>query len=167
MGWCDGSKRSSIRFCQRCTNQSIPLTIDFHRGWYFRRKGDGLLFSGSLDREQSFNLNIDYKAMSEASENAIYRIPVLEKAAIARGWAGLYEITPDHHAILGLVPEIEGFVLANGFRGHGFQHSSAVGKVSAELIVEGKTSTIDISSLSIERFKRGELIVEPMTAFKE
>ena len=149
------------------TDQSIPLTIDFHRGWYFRREGDGLLLSGPLDKEPSFNLNIDYEAMAEASENAIYRVPALEKAAIARGWAGLYEITPDHHAILGLVPEIEGFVLANGFSGHGFQHSPAVGKVVAELIVEGKASAIDISSLSIERFKKGELIIEPMTAFKE
>lgn len=149
------------------TNQSIPLTIDFHRGWYFRREGDGLLLSGPLDREPSFNLSIDYEAMAEASENAIYRVPVLEKAAIARGWAGLYEITPDHHALLGPVPEVEGFFLANGFSGHGFQHSPAVGKVIAELIVEGKASTIDISSLSIERFKKGELMVEPMTAFKE
>jgi sarcosine oxidase subunit beta len=105
--------------------------------------------------------------MAEASENAIYRVPALEKAAIARGWTGLYEITPDHHAILGLVPEIEGFVLANGFSGHGFQHSPAVGKVIAELIVEGKATTIDVAPLSIERLKKGELILEPMTAFKE
>ena len=67
--------------------------------------------------------------MAEASENAMYRVPVLEKARIARGWAGLYEISPDHHAILGRVPEVEGFILANGFSGHGFQHSPAVGKV--------------------------------------
>jgi len=151
----------------RLSDQSIPLTIDFHRGWYFRREGDGLLLSGRIDREPSFNLNIDYEAMAEASENAIFRIPVLEKAAIARGWAGLYEITPDNHAILGPVPEVEGFILANGFSGHGFQHSPAVGKVIAELIVDGKASTIDISSLSIERFKKGQLIIEPMTAFKE
>jgi sarcosine oxidase subunit beta len=149
------------------TDQSIPLTIDFHRGWYFRREGDGILFSGPLDREPGFNLNTDYEAMAEASENAVYRVPVMEKAAVARGWAGLYEITPDNHAILGPVPEVEGFILANGFSGHGFQHSPAVGKVIAELITEGKASTIDISSLSIERFKKGELIVESMTAFKE
>jgi sarcosine oxidase subunit beta len=105
--------------------------------------------------------------MVEASENAIYRVPALEKAQIARGWAGLYEISPDNHAILGKVPGLEGFILANGFSGHGFQHSPAVGKVISELILEGKAKTIDISSLSIERFERGELILEPMTAFKE
>lgn len=149
------------------TDQTIPLTIDFHRGWYFRQEVDGLLLSGPLDREPSFNTNTDYEAMVEASENAIYRVPALEKAQIARGWAGLYEISPDNHAILGKVPGLEGFILANGFSGHGFQHSPAVGKVISELILEGKAKTIDISSLSIERFERGELILEPMTAFKE
>ena len=149
------------------TDHPIPLTIDFHRGWYFRQEGDGYLLSGPLDAEPSFNLNTEYEAMVEASENAVYRVPSLEKARIARGWAGLYEISPDHHAILGGVPGVEGFVVANGFSGHGFQHSPAVGKVISELIVDGKALTIDISSLSIERFERGELMSEPMTAFKE
>jgi len=149
------------------TDRPIPLTIDFNRGWYFRQEVDGLLISGPLDTEPSFNLNIDYEAMAEASENAMYRVPILEKARIARGWAGLYEISPDHHAILGKVPEVDGFILANGFSGHGFQHSPAVGKVIAELILDGKTNTINISSLSIERFGKGDLILEPLTAFKE
>ena len=149
------------------TDHPIPLTIDFHRGWYFRQEGDGYLLSGPLDAEPSFNLNTEYEALVEASENAVYRVPGLEKARIARGWAGLYEISPDHHAILGGVPGVEGFVVANGFSGHGFQHSPAVGKVISELIVDGKALTIDISSLSIERFEKGELMSEPMTAFKE
>jgi sarcosine oxidase subunit beta len=149
------------------TNHPIPLTIDFHRGWYFRREGDGLLLSGPLDTESSFNLSTEYEATVEASENAMYRVPVLEKARIARGWAGLYEISPDHHAILGRVPGVEGFMLANGFSGHGFQHSPAVGKVISELIVDGEATTIDISSLCIDRFETRQLILEPMTAFKE
>jgi sarcosine oxidase subunit beta len=149
------------------TDQIIPLTIDVHRGWYFRQEEKGLLLSGPLDQEPSFNLNVDYDAMVGTSENAIYRIPVLERARIARGWAGLYEISPDHHAILGKVPDLEGLILANGFSGHGFQHSPAVGRVIAQLIVDGKAETMDISPLSIERFKKGELIIEPLTAFKE
>lgn len=149
------------------TDQTIPLTIDFHRGWYFRKEVDGLLLSGPLDHEPSFNLGVDYEAMAEAAENAMYRVPELEKARIARGWAGLYEISPDNHAILGPFPGLEGFILANGFSGHGFQHSPAVGKVIAEFIVEGRAKTIDLSALSVERFEKGELILEPMTAFKE
>ncbi len=149
------------------TDHPIPLTIDFHRGWYFRQEGNALLLSGPLDPEPSFNLNIDYDAMAATSENTTYRVPALEKARIARGWAGLYEISPDHHAILGKVPEVEGLILANGFSGHGFQHSPAVGKGISELITDGVANTIDISSLSIERFGKGELLLEPMTAFKE
>jgi glycine/D-amino acid oxidase-like deaminating enzyme len=62
---------------------------------------------------------------------------------------------------------VTGFILANGFSGHGFQHSPAVGKAIAELIVEGRSKTIDITPLSIERFKKDKLILEPMTAFKD
>jgi sarcosine oxidase subunit beta len=146
----------------------IPLVIDFHRGWYFRREGAGLLISGPKDNFPSFNLNVDYDAMVEAAENSIYRVPIMEKAEIDRdrGWAGSYEISPDNHAILGECTGLKGFFLANGFSGHGFQHSPAVGKVMAELIL-GEKPSIDISCLSLERFAKGELIREPLTAFKE
>ena len=151
----------------RLMDRPTPLTIDFHRGWYFRPEVDGFLLSGPLDRQSSFNLNVDYEARVEASENAMFRVPAFEGAQIARGWAGLYEISPDNHAILGPYPGITGLILANGFSGHGFQHSPAVGKVIAELITHGKATTIDISPLSVERFERGELILESVTAFKE
>ncbi len=151
----------------RLYDQQVPLTIDFHRGWYFRPEMDGFLLSGPLDRAPSFNLNVDYEARVEASENATFRVPAFERARIARGWAGLYEISPDNHAILGPVPGLPGFILANGFSGHGFLHSPIVGRLIAELITDGQATTIDISPLSIERFDKGELILEPMTAFRE
>lgn len=144
----------------------IPLVIDFHRGWYFRREGAGLLISGPKDDFPSFNLNVDYEAMVEVARNSMHRVPVMEKAEIARGWAGSYEISPDNHAILGEFPGLRGFFLANGFSGHGFQHSPAVGKIMAELIL-GEKPGIDISCLSLERFAKGELIREPLTAFKD
>jgi sarcosine oxidase subunit beta len=144
----------------------IPLVIDFHRGWYFRREGPGLLLSGPKDPFPSFNTNVDYEGMVEAAENSIYRVPLLEKAQINRGWAGSYEISPDNHAILGETPEVKGLFLANGFSGHGFQHSPAVGRVMADLILS-EPPFLDISCLSIERFRKGELIQEPLTAFKE
>lgn len=144
----------------------IPLVIDFHRGWYFRREGQGLLLSGPKDDFPSFNVNVDYDAMAEVAENSLYRAPILEKAEINRGWAGSYEISPDNHAILGETPGLKGLFLANGFSGHGFQHSPAVGQVMAALIL-GEKPSIDISCLSVERFRQGRLIQEPMTAFKE
>jgi sarcosine oxidase subunit beta len=144
----------------------IPLIIDFHRGWYFRREGDGLLISGPKDEFPSFNVNVDYDAMVEVAEKSLFRVPLMEKAQITKGWAGSYEISPDNHAILGKVPEIEGLYTANGFSGHGFQHSPAAGKLLAELILDEKPA-IDFSILSIDRLRRGEYIREEMTAFKD
>ena len=145
---------------------SIPLVIDFHRGWYFRREGKGLLLSGPKDDFPSFHVDVDYDAMVEVAENSIYRVPLMEKAEITRGWAGSYEISPDNHAILGESPGRAGFFLANGFSGHGFQHSPAVGRVMADLIL-GEKAFVDVSALSVERFRQGRLIPEPLTAFKE
>jgi len=144
----------------------IPLVIDFHRGWYFRREGEGLLLSGPKDDFPSFHIDVDYDAMVEVAENSIYRVPLMEKAEITRGWAGSYEISPDNHAILGEAPGVRGFFLANGFSGHGFQHSPAVGHVMADLIL-GEQPFMDVSCLSVERFRQGRLIQEPLTAFKE
>ena len=144
----------------------VPLVIDFHRGWYFRREGAGLLISGPKDDFSSFNINVDFDAMVEVAEVSIYRVPIMEKAQINRGWAGSYEISPDNHAILGEAPGIKGFYQANGFSGHGFQHSPAVGQVMAELILD-ETPSIEISSLALDRFVKGQLIHEPLTAFQE
>lgn len=138
----------------------IPLVVDFHSDFYFRKETGGLLMGmGDPDEPSSFNTHTDRDFMERLVERAVHRVPAMERANIIRGWGGLYEITPDFHAVLGKVPEVEGFFCINGFSGHGFMHSPIVGKLIAELIIEGKTS-IDISSLSITRFKEGKLIRE-------
>jgi sarcosine oxidase subunit beta len=145
----------------------VPLTIDYKQNFYFRREGESVLLSGPQDEEPSFNLSTDFYAMVETAEKATHRVPVFEEANIARGWGGLYEISPDNHAILGRVPEVEGFFLANGFSGHGFQHGPAAGMVIAELILKGRAETIDIDPLAPGRFKEGKTIKERLTAFRD
>ena len=146
---------------------SVPLTIDHKQNFYFRREGECVLLSGPQDEKPSFNLTTDFDAMVETAEKATHRVPVFEEANIARGWAGLYEISPDNHAILGKVPEVEGFILAVGFSGHGFQHGPAAGMTIAELIWNGRSESIDIAPLALTRFKEGKTIKESMTAFKD
>jgi len=124
------------------------------------------LISGPKDDSPSFNVNVDYDSMVEVAEKSLFRVPLMEKAQITRGWAGSYEISPDNHAILGKIPEVEGLYAANGFSGHGFQHSPAAGKLLAELIL-GEKPSIDFSILSIDRLRKGEYIREAMTAFKD
>lgn len=147
--------------------EQFPLTIDLELGWYMRREGKGLLLSGPQDEESSFNENVDFDSKEWTAERSLHRCPVLEKAHIARGWAGLYEVSPDHHAIIGEFPELKGFLCVNGFSGHGFQHSPAAGMVAAELIVEGRASSIDIRPLRPTRFREGDLIHEPLTAIRD
>jgi sarcosine oxidase subunit beta len=134
-----------------------PMLVDIHSGLYTHKESGGLLL-GWADKATppGFDLSVDPNYTDKIIELALNRIPVLEEAEISSSWAGLYESTPDHLAILGKVPEVEGFILANGFSGHGFMHAPAVGVLLAELITEGRTS-LDISALSIERFKKGSL----------
>ena len=70
--------------------------------------------------------------------------------------AGLYEVSPDHNAILGPMPEVPRFVLANGFSGHGMQHAPAVGRAISEVIMDGESRTLDISAFSLARFAGGK-----------
>ena len=139
-----------------------PLTIDYHRNWYFRGEMGGCLFSGPKDEESTFNTNVDWGHVAESVGKAVSRVPLLAEAEIHRGWAGLYEISPDNNAVLGAVPELAGFYVASGHSGHGFMHGPITGKLMAELILSGKTS-IDISPLSIDRFHAGKAMLEPMT----
>lgn len=139
-----------------------PLTIDYHRAWYFRGEMGGCLFSGPKDEVSTFNTNVDWEHVAESVATAVARVPVLERAEIKRGWAGSYDISPDNNAILGGVPEFPGLFLATGHSGHGFMHGPATGKLMAELILTGKTS-IDIGCLGPERFRTGRTVREPMT----
>jgi FAD-dependent oxidoreductase domain-containing protein 1 len=90
----------------------------------------------------------------------VHRYPPFDRLRMERGWAGLYAISPDENAIYGEHSEIKGFYLANGFSGHGLMMAPATGKAISEIIRLGRSETIDVSCLSLERFQTGRLIVE-------
>ena len=138
----------------------IPMTIDYTSGVYCHTESGGVLV-GMADKDEppSFNQNVDYPFLEKMAERAMHRIPRLETAAIKTQWAGLYEVTPDHHPILGELPGLKNFFLATGFSGHGVMHAPATGKLMTELLMTGKTS-IDIRPLRYERFREGDLIRE-------
>jgi sarcosine oxidase subunit beta len=116
---------------------------------------------GGTAEVASFDTTTDEAFIAEELLPTAVRIfPPVEEAAIEHTWVGLYEMTPDRHPIIGQAPGVAGFYLANGFSGHGFQHAPVVGKLLAELIVEGAARTVDISNLGLERFERGHLVRE-------
>ena len=142
--------------------RELPVTIDVHRNWYFRREEGGALIPAPTDRQPSFNTAVDWGIVPEVYAAGVHRLPALAHAEVVRGWAGLYDISPDNHPILG-ESEVPGFYLACGFSGHGFMHGPVTGKLMAELIVNGRTTGIDIAPLSPRRFHEGNLIQESIT----
>ena len=84
-------------------------------------------------------------------------------SSLMRGWAGLYEMTPDQTGILSAVPEVEGLHVIAGFSGHGFMHGVIAGQLMPELITDGRATTVDIAPLDLDRFARGESTLEPLT----
>jgi sarcosine oxidase subunit beta len=138
------------------------LVIDTATMFYFHREGAGVLMGMPrlADAVATFETVVDDRWIAEELlPQAVRVLPAIEDAGLARSWVGLYEMTPDRHAILGPVAGLDGLYLANGFSGHGFQHAPIVGKVIAELIT-GAPPTVDVSTLCLERFARGELIGE-------
>jgi sarcosine oxidase subunit beta len=129
-----------------------PLVIDRTSGFYCRTEGRSILMSpGDVQEVQGYKVSIDWSMAEEAARKAVHRVPILERAGIMSGWAGLRPLTPDEHAIIDYLPGVEGCLCAIGFCGHGFQHSPAAGRVVAEMILEGIPST-DIAALSFARF---------------
>ena len=143
---------------------TAPMIIDMSNGFHFRPEGRGFLLAWNDPEEtRGYNTEFDPAFVEKILVRAADRVPVFQDLAVnpKRAWAGLYEMTPDHHPILGLVPQVPGFFLANGFSGHGVMHAPATGKILADLILTGKTDLIDVSLLSLARFAEGRMIEEP------
>lgn len=143
---------------------SAPMVIDMSTGFHFRPEGRGFLLAWN-DPEETPGYKTDFEPsfVEKILTHAADRVPAFENLPInpKRAWAGLYEMTPDHHAILGPVADVPGFFLANGFSGHGVMHAPATGKIVSDLILQGKTSIVDeVSVLGFDRFAKGALLHE-------
>ena len=130
--------------------ERIPMTIDFDTGFYFHREGPGLLF-GTNDVCETQDLWLE-RAVPVIERRA----PLLADAPIAGGWSGLYEMTPDHNALIGEARAPTRFLYATGFSGHGFQQAPAVGEIVRDLYL-GHAPFVDIGPLGAGRAGRREL----------
>jgi len=142
---------------------TAPMIIDMSNGFHFRPESLGFLLAWN-DPEETPGFKTDFEPsfIEKILTRAADRVPIFENLAVnpKRAWAGLYEMTPDHHPILGEAPGVPGFFLANGFSGHGVMHAPATGKILSDLILTGKTDLVDASLLSLSRFAEGRMIEE-------
>jgi sarcosine oxidase subunit beta len=142
---------------------TAPMIVDMSTGFHFRPEARGFLLAWNDPEETpGFKTDFDASFVEKILTRAADRVPCFANLAVnpKRAWAGLYEMTPDHHPILGEAPGVPGFFLANGFSGHGVMHAPATGKILSDLILTGKTDLIDASLLSLSRFAEGRMIHE-------
>ncbi len=142
---------------------TAPMIVDMSNGFHFRPEARGFLLAWNDPQEtHGFKTDFDPAFVEKILSRAADRVPCFANLAVnpKRAWAGLYEMTPDHHPILGEAAAAPGFFLANGFSGHGVMHAPATGKILSDLILTGKTDLIDASLLSLSRFAEGRLIHE-------
>lgn len=130
-----------------------PFVEDVTVEWYYRPEGRGVLMGmGTLPAEE-LDVQISYEMMDEMIKAAIHRVPLLEKTSVLKAWAGVRPMTLDDHPILGPVTPVEGLILNCGWGGTGIIQAPIAGQLVAEYISGGSTPTMDMDSLSIERFE--------------
>ncbi|GAA3571131.1 FAD-binding oxidoreductase [Amycolatopsis ultiminotia] len=133
----------------------VPFTIDFATSYYFHREGRGLLMGMSdPDQVPGYDLRYSEEWLPRLGDAIAARTPSLLDVGLVHGWAGLYEITPDHNALIGRSSQTPNFLYATGFSGHGFLQAPAVGEVIRDLYLD-REPFVDTAPLSVERFRDG------------
>jgi sarcosine oxidase subunit beta len=137
--------------------ERLPMTIDFASSFYFHREGPGLLIGMSDRSEQpGFSVQTSDDWIPALMDVVQRRAPSVARAGIRGGWAGLYEMTPDHNALIGESARVSRFLYATGFSGHGFLQGPAAGEVLRDLVLR-RQPFVDIAPLSADRFEASAL----------
>ena len=130
----------------------LPMTIDFTTSLYFHAEGPGLLLGMSdPDEQPGFATDPHDRWIPRLAAAMQQRAPALLDLRRTGTWAGLYEITPDHNALIGEATSASLLLYATGFSGHGFLQGPAVGEVIRDLYL-GRVPFVDVSPLSADRF---------------
>lgn len=133
----------------------VPMTIDVRTGVFVRSEGTRLLFGAARpDQADGYDVSVDWPWMQSVLELAVPRFPWLADLPldVSGCWAGTYEVTPDHHGIVGADPAAPTWVNACGFSGHGLMQAPEIGRLVAEQITDGAITSVDASPLRLERF---------------
>ena len=136
---------------------SLPMTIDFSSTLSWRPEGGALLIGFSDERVPAgFDTTRDPRYIEMLAELALHRIPITSELGIGKGWAGLYDTSPDNNALLGEAESPNRVLYATGFSGHGVMQAPAVGEIIRDLYL-GQEPFVDISPLSVDRFKEARV----------
>jgi sarcosine oxidase subunit beta len=146
-----------------------PVYGDFVQGLYFKPTHGEMIHAGSIAGEEvddpvdpnDYNEAADGKWLPQVRQRLARRYPAMHRGYGRGGYGALYAITPDWHPILDRCAVREGIYCAVGFSGHGFKMSPIVGQLMAELIIDGRATTLDITPLRLARYEQNEPIKTP------
>ena len=138
---------------------AMPMTVWVEDSFHVRVR-DGrvlLVWPTPGDPRDPESTAVEAGWLEQVRQKADERVPALAAIPLdaRRSWAGLYEMSPDHHALLGVAPGCENLFLCNGSSGHGVMHSPALGQLLAEIIVHGEARSLDVHALRPARFAEG------------
>jgi sarcosine oxidase subunit beta len=140
-----------------------PVWADLAGGWYFKPDGaSGMMVGGIRDDDHAVDIDSHAEVPTEeetasAATAILRRFPIMEEGLAQRGWAGLYDVTPDSQPVIDRMAAVDGFVCAVGFSGHGFKIAPAVGRIVSELVMDGECRSYDVSIFRHGRFEAGDL----------
>ena len=138
--------------------RDLPLTIEAEGGFHFRRRGDALVLAmPEATPRWGLDETVDDDLVSDWLGRVARRYPAAAAIPVARAWAGLYDMTPDAHPIVGYVAD--GLYAACGFSGHGFMQSPAVGRIAAAELL-GEDPGFDLTPYRLQRFAAGAVFPE-------
>jgi sarcosine oxidase subunit beta len=163
------ASRHQIALFRRPESLSMPqhpVVIDFVRGFYLRSETGHLTLCGAIEASEAahkadpdnYAETVDMTFNIDMAERTEHRIPAMCDAQVRKGWAGLYDVTPDWHPIIGRIPGLDGFICAYGFSGSGFKMGPVVGEMIADLATGEQHCPIDPRPFRFERFAEEDLV---------
>jgi glycine/D-amino acid oxidase-like deaminating enzyme len=136
----------------------LPMTIEDETTFHFRRRGDTLRLAMTEPTPRWTSEEVvDDALVEDCRARLAHRYPPAAGTPVVRAWAGLYDMTPDVHPVIGWARE--GVYVACGFSGHGFMQSPAVGSAVAHELL-GKTPPVDLTPYRLDRFAEGATFPE-------
>lgn len=156
------SERHQILVTEPVEPMQGPMVMSFGLNLYVQQSPHGSFIMGRGDANEPRDLRItsSWHFIEEMAKTVDDILPPISKLRVIRQWAGLYNMTPDKQPIYDKAENVEGFYMAVGFSGHGFMFGPITGVVMSEMIL-GEKPTIDVSMLNLNRFKTGNLLLEP------
>lgn len=156
------SERHQILVTTPVNKMLDPMVMSFSKNIYTQQVPHGSLIMGRSCASEPRDLNnkSSWQFLDEMAKTATELLPPLAKIRVVRAWAGQYHMTPDKQPIYGEAPALKGFFQSVGFSGHGFMFAPATGILLSEMIL-GEPLTLDVRNMNMDRFSRGELIIEP------